>query len=304
MVGLSEKRKALVVELSRGMRQRLMLAKTLMPNPRVLLLDEPASGVDPQGRIELKNILRRLAEERRTVLISSHILTEMDEFCTSVAIMERGEWSSAGGSTRSTSGSWATASSRSRCCLIRNVSCRSWRFDRSRAGRSGGTAPSNSGSRAIKEAAGDLLTALVQGGVRVASSSGGETTWKSCSSKSVRRSFRDGLGSYLGWFDNPIFVKHLRSRLRLQGGGQAAIVVVQALCCASRGPGFSSTRVRNGTAFGCLLFLQVVIIVAVGGAQAAGGGGAPDSGILDFHRGLATLCATTRPGVLFRGPDP
>jgi ABC-2 type transport system ATP-binding protein len=90
MVGLLEKRKSLVVELSRGMRQRLMLAKTLIPDPRVLLLDEPASGVDPQGRIELKNILRRLAEEKRTVLISSHILTEMDEFCTSVAIMERG----------------------------------------------------------------------------------------------------------------------------------------------------------------------------------------------------------------------
>ena len=67
-----------------------MLAKTLIPDPRVLLLDEPASGVDPQGRIELKNIMRRLAEEQKTVLISSHILTEMDEFCTSVAIMERG----------------------------------------------------------------------------------------------------------------------------------------------------------------------------------------------------------------------
>ena len=90
MVGLTEKRNALVVELSRGMRQRLMLAKTLMPDPKVLLLDEPASGVDPQGRIDLKNILRRLAEENRTVLISSHILTEMDEFCTSVAIMEKG----------------------------------------------------------------------------------------------------------------------------------------------------------------------------------------------------------------------
>ena len=63
----------------------------MIPDPRVLLLDEPASGVDPQGRIDLKNILRRLAEEKRTVLISSHILTEMDEFCTSVAIMERGK---------------------------------------------------------------------------------------------------------------------------------------------------------------------------------------------------------------------
>src|SRR5580704_7100948 len=90
MVGLTEKRNVLVVELSRGMRQRLMLAKTLIAGPRALLLDEPASGVDPQGRIDLKNILRRLAEERTTVLISSHILAEMNEFCTSVAIMERG----------------------------------------------------------------------------------------------------------------------------------------------------------------------------------------------------------------------
>ena len=72
------------------MRQRLTLAKTLIPDPSVLLLDEPASGVDPQGRIDLKNILRRLADEKKTVLISSHILAEMDEFCTSVAIMERG----------------------------------------------------------------------------------------------------------------------------------------------------------------------------------------------------------------------
>ena len=91
MVGLTEKREAMVGELSRGMRQRMMLAKTLIPNPHVLLLDEPASGIDPQGRIELKNILRRLAEEKKTVLISSHILAEMNEFCTSVVIMEKGQ---------------------------------------------------------------------------------------------------------------------------------------------------------------------------------------------------------------------
>ena len=91
MVGLTEKRDAMVGELSRGMRQRMMLAKTLIPNPHVFLLDEPASGVDPQGRIDLKNILRRLAEEQKTVLISSHILAEMNEFCTSVVIMEKGQ---------------------------------------------------------------------------------------------------------------------------------------------------------------------------------------------------------------------
>ncbi len=90
MVGLQEKRDAPIIELSRGMRQRLMLAKTLIPAPEVLLLDEPASGVDPQGRIDLKNILKRLASEGKTILISSHILAEMNEFCTSVAIMERG----------------------------------------------------------------------------------------------------------------------------------------------------------------------------------------------------------------------
>ena len=57
----------------------------------MLLLDEPASGVDPQGRIDLKNILKRLASEGKTILISSHILAEMNEFCTSVAIMEKGQ---------------------------------------------------------------------------------------------------------------------------------------------------------------------------------------------------------------------
>jgi len=90
LVGLAEKRKAMIVELSRGMRQRLMLAKTLIPDPQVLMLDEPASGLDPQGRIDLKNVLKGLAAEGKTVLVSSHILSEMSEFCTSVAIMERG----------------------------------------------------------------------------------------------------------------------------------------------------------------------------------------------------------------------
>jgi len=90
LVGLTEKRDEMVPTLSRGMRQRLMLAKSLLHEPQVLLLDEPASGVDPRGRIDLKNALKRLSAEGRTILISSHILAEMTEFCTSVAIMERG----------------------------------------------------------------------------------------------------------------------------------------------------------------------------------------------------------------------
>ena len=91
LVGLTEKREAMVPELSRGMRQRLMLAKTLLPGPSVILLDEPASGMDPNGRIELKLMLRKLSDEGRAILVSSHILTEMSEFCTSVGIMERGQ---------------------------------------------------------------------------------------------------------------------------------------------------------------------------------------------------------------------
>ena len=80
----------MIADLSRGMRQRLMLGKTLLPRPAVLLLDEPASGMDPNGRIEFKQIVRELAAAGCTVLVSSHILTEMSEFCTSVGIMEKG----------------------------------------------------------------------------------------------------------------------------------------------------------------------------------------------------------------------
>ncbi len=89
-VGLEDKHDEPTGGLSRGMRQRLMLAKTLIPDPQVLILDEPASGVDPQGRIDLRNILKQQAALGKTVLISSHILTEMTEFCTAVAVMERG----------------------------------------------------------------------------------------------------------------------------------------------------------------------------------------------------------------------
>ena len=90
-LGLMEKRDVLVVELSRGMKQRLMLAKTLLPEPKVLLLDEPASGMDPHGRAQMKQVIRDFAANGGTVLISSHILSEMDEFCTSIGIMQRGK---------------------------------------------------------------------------------------------------------------------------------------------------------------------------------------------------------------------
>jgi ABC-2 type transport system ATP-binding protein len=90
LVDLAEKRKAMTAGLSRGMKQRLLLAKTLLPEPRIVLLDEPASGMDPHGRALLRDILRQLGAEGRTVIISSHILVELSEFCTSVGVMQRG----------------------------------------------------------------------------------------------------------------------------------------------------------------------------------------------------------------------
>ncbi len=89
-VDLFAKRDAMAGTLSRGMKQRVCLAKTLLHDPQVLLLDEPASGIDPMGRIQMRDLLRELGRDGKTVLISSHILTEMSEFCTSVGIMEKG----------------------------------------------------------------------------------------------------------------------------------------------------------------------------------------------------------------------
>jgi len=89
-VELTAKRHVMAGSLSRGMKQRLVLAKTLLHDPLVLLLDEPASGLDPIARIELRNVLRALAARGRAVLVSSHILTELSDFCTSIGIMEQG----------------------------------------------------------------------------------------------------------------------------------------------------------------------------------------------------------------------
>jgi ABC-2 type transport system ATP-binding protein len=90
LVSLEVRRDAEIKALSRGMRQRLCFAKTLLHEPKVLLLDEPASGLDPAGRIEFRELLKQLHEMGRTILISSHILTEMADFCTSIGIMEEG----------------------------------------------------------------------------------------------------------------------------------------------------------------------------------------------------------------------
>ncbi|MBI3415042.1 MAG: ABC transporter ATP-binding protein [Verrucomicrobia bacterium] len=91
LVGLSEKRGALIGALSRGMQQRIGLARVLIHDPQVLLLDEPASGLDPRARIEMMAILQELQRLGKTIIISSHILSELQTLCNRVAIIERGK---------------------------------------------------------------------------------------------------------------------------------------------------------------------------------------------------------------------
>ncbi len=89
-VNLEVKRDALVGETSRGMKQRLCLARALIHEPQLLLLDEPASGLDPQARLELRDLIRQLQSEGKTLIVSSHILTELSGFCTSFGLLEKG----------------------------------------------------------------------------------------------------------------------------------------------------------------------------------------------------------------------
>jgi len=96
LLDLTGKRNALVNGLSRGMKQRLCLAKTLVHDPPVLILDEPASGLDPRARVEVKALLKELRRMGKTILISSHILSELADFCTSIGIIERGKLLAAG----------------------------------------------------------------------------------------------------------------------------------------------------------------------------------------------------------------
>lgn len=90
LVNLSDKKDAFVDTLSRGMKQRLCVARALIHNPELLILDEPNSGLDPRARFEMKEVLKNLGAMGKTIIISSHILPELSEMCTSIGIMERG----------------------------------------------------------------------------------------------------------------------------------------------------------------------------------------------------------------------
>ena len=96
LVDLGNKRDAYVETLSRGMKQRLCLARTLAHDPQVLILDEPASGLDPRARIEMRELLRELKKMGKTIFFSSHILAEVADICTSIGIIENGRLVAAG----------------------------------------------------------------------------------------------------------------------------------------------------------------------------------------------------------------
>src|SRR5437870_11370552 len=91
LTDLTVKKDSYVESLSRGMKQRLCLAKTLVHDPKVMLLDEPASGLDPRARIEIKELLKELKAMGKTIIVSSHILPELADFCNKIGIIEKGE---------------------------------------------------------------------------------------------------------------------------------------------------------------------------------------------------------------------
>jgi len=91
LVDLTSKKNAYVDSLSRGMKQRLCLARALVHDPKLLILDEPASGMDPRARVQMKEILKELKNMGKTIIISSHILPELAEMCTSIGIIDNGQ---------------------------------------------------------------------------------------------------------------------------------------------------------------------------------------------------------------------
>jgi ABC-2 type transport system ATP-binding protein len=96
IVDLAHKKDSYVDSLSRGMKQRLCLARSLVHDPELLILDEPASGLDPRARVELKEVLKQLQGMGKTIIISSHILTELAELCTEICIINQGKLAAQG----------------------------------------------------------------------------------------------------------------------------------------------------------------------------------------------------------------
>ena len=87
--GITELKEKEIEKLSRGMKQRLLLARVLIHNPKILLLDEPAAGLDPRARVELRDIIKDLRKKGKTIIISSHILEDIEDFCNRIGIIEK-----------------------------------------------------------------------------------------------------------------------------------------------------------------------------------------------------------------------
>ncbi len=96
LTDLGDLRTRLVAQMSKGMKQRLAIARTLLHDPEVMILDEPANGLDPRARIEMRDLIEELQRLGKTIVLSSHILTELSDMCTSVAILEKGRLLAAG----------------------------------------------------------------------------------------------------------------------------------------------------------------------------------------------------------------
>lgn len=122
LTDLSVKRSAMVDSLSRGMQQRLGIARVLIHDPKVLLLDEPASGLDPRARIEMRSLITELGKMGKTIMVSSHILTELGEMCTSLGMIERGKLLFAGSLEEAFSRARAAGSGQERVVVVLEAS--------------------------------------------------------------------------------------------------------------------------------------------------------------------------------------
>ena len=171
LVDLTGKRDTDVAGLSRGMQQRLGLARTLVHDPRLLVLDEPASGLDPRARIDLREILLELARQGKTILISSHILAELGELCDRVAIVQSGRVLAQGTPAEIRAASRSTSSVHARILggpdeVQRAVAVAVEHGALNAVGQGPSLFAELSGG---EEAAADLLSALVGAGLRIVS---------------------------------------------------------------------------------------------------------------------------------------
>jgi len=172
LVDLADKRNTDVAGLSRGMQQRLGLARTLVHDPDLLVLDEPASGLDPRARVELREILLELSRQGKTILISSHILAELAELCDRVAIVDHGRVLAQGSPDDIRSASQTTTTVMLRVLNGQtgvDEAVRVARLEGALRAEQAGTAGAVIEVSGGVEAAADMLVALVAAGVRVVS---------------------------------------------------------------------------------------------------------------------------------------